>query len=192
MSLKKLIVCLLGIVSLQAADNRSDVMSENLKRQVAYMRRSWGDRRLVQALNEEPRVSDIGQLLAQGADPNEIDEDDMSALIWATLNGLLDDMDVLIAAGADVNRVDNQGVTALAQAVFNNDQEAIIKLLQAGADPDYVLEGFPEYITPEIAQLFMPYYRDRDVGNMADLEDMEISNQAAAKIQRAYRKYRNK
>ena len=78
----------------------------------------------------------VKYLVTRGADPNELDDDRISVLQWATLNNHVEVLDLLLAGGAKVNHVDNYGMTPLlyAASVYYGDTEIMRKLVAAGAD----------------------------------------------------------
>jgi ankyrin repeat protein len=85
------------------------------------------------ALNEADRLR---ELLAQGADPNEADEDGFTPLHLACQEWSVDAVRELIAAGAAVNAATESGYTPLILATFRADgRDEIIEMLRvAGAD----------------------------------------------------------
>jgi ankyrin repeat protein len=75
------------------------------------------------------------RLLAQGADPNEIDSDGCSALMEAALVDK-DFLIELIVSGADLNHQNNDGYTALMWTSNDDYVDSLKVLLNAGADPN--------------------------------------------------------
>ena len=55
----------------------------------------------------------VRELLVKGADPNAVNDDGYTPLLWATWNGHEACVATLIAAGADPNVADNRGNTPL-------------------------------------------------------------------------------
>jgi ankyrin repeat protein len=78
----------------------------------------------------------VEYLLSKGANPNELDDDQMSLLDWAAVNGRVSTAEVLLSRGARVNHVDKYGMTALlyAASIDYGDTAMIEKLIAAGAD----------------------------------------------------------
>jgi len=86
---------------------------------------------------------EVQALLAQGADPNEMDGAGGSALIAAARGGHVDVMRALIAGGADVNRRDVRFShwTPLVHAIHKRQAAAVRLLLDSGADVDSPMDG---------------------------------------------------
>lgn len=78
----------------------------------------------------------VEYLISKGANPNEMDDDKISMLAWATLSNRVDTVQTLLARGAQANTVDNYGMTPLlyAASIDFGDTEMIEKLIAAGAD----------------------------------------------------------
>src|SRR5208283_1812534 len=60
------------------------------------------------------------------------DNEDNTALIWASINNNKDIVELLIKAGADLNLKDNRGMTALICASVNNHKDIAELLIKAG------------------------------------------------------------
>jgi len=58
-------------------------------------------------------LSAVERLLAEGADPNILDDQRMSPLVWAVYGGYVEIVEALLAGGADVNFRVNTGETPL-------------------------------------------------------------------------------
>ncbi len=91
--------------------------------------------RLVNAVKNRD-VTTVRSLLKQHADPNALDVDGTTPLIWAAHNGDSDTGKLLIAAGANVKAVNRYGVNALVEAATLGDVPMMEALLKAGADPN--------------------------------------------------------
>ena len=109
------------------------------------------------ALNYVTSLGDakmVTYLIGKGADPNEVDDDNISVLDWAAIANRTAVVDVLIAKGANVNHVDKYGMTPLLYAAsidFGN-TTVMEKLIAAGAD---VKAKNKEGLTPlELAKSF--------------------------------------
>jgi ankyrin repeat protein len=78
----------------------------------------------------------VKYLVSRGADPNEVDDDRISVLQWATLTNQVEVLDSLLARGAKVNHVDSYGMTPLlyAASIDFGDTEIMRMLIAAGAD----------------------------------------------------------
>ena len=75
-------------------------------------------------------------LIAKGADPNEVDDDKISPLSWATIGNNRNVVRSLIARGAKVNYADRFGMTPLlyAASIDFGDTSVMEELIAAGAD----------------------------------------------------------
>src|SRR5262249_25432177 len=75
-------------------------------------------------------------LINEGADPNDAEDDGISALQWATLANHADMVDMLIKAGAQLNHLDNRNMTPLlyAASIDFGDTTVLERLIAAGAD----------------------------------------------------------
>merc|ERR1719428_910637 len=80
-------------------------------------------------------VGAIENLLADGKDPNEADEDGRTALHFAAGAGHEKMVAKLIEAGAETEIADTQGTTALYFAAGYGHKEVLAVLLDAGASP---------------------------------------------------------
>ncbi len=76
----------------------------------------------------------VGELLAQGVDPDSFDGNRNTALTYAGRDGLLDIAELLIKNGANVNWLDGEGVTPLILAAVKNHPDLVRLLLARGAD----------------------------------------------------------
>jgi ankyrin repeat protein len=76
----------------------------------------------------------VRELLLQGADVNQRDDNGRTALMFAVINGHSDTMNVLLEYGADVSAKSNVGGTPLMAAALDGDLEMVQALLDKGAD----------------------------------------------------------
>jgi ankyrin repeat protein len=78
----------------------------------------------------------VKELLAKGADANEVDDNGISMLSTAAIGNNVDTLETLLAKGAKVNQVDKLGMTPLlyAASVDFGDTAVMEKLIAAGAD----------------------------------------------------------
>ena len=76
----------------------------------------------------------IRKLILAGADPNYLNEQINTPLMWAVTHRHLDAAQVLLESGADVNGQDALGGTSLIVAASNGDLPMLEMLLRAGAD----------------------------------------------------------
>ena len=72
--------------------------------------------------------------LKNGADVNAIDNDGITALMWASARGYTDVVRFLLENGANVNVKANDGLTALIWASDNGCVEVVRLLLENGAN----------------------------------------------------------
>ena len=78
----------------------------------------------------------VEYLINKGASPNEMDDDKISVLGWATIANNVGAVQLLLARGAQVNHVDNFGMTPLlyGASVDFGDTAVMEKLIAAGGD----------------------------------------------------------
>lgn len=78
----------------------------------------------------------VEYLIGRGANPNDVDDDGISALGWATLGNHADTVEALVARGAKVDQLDKHGMTPLlyAASVDFGDTVVLEKLIASGAD----------------------------------------------------------
>ena len=94
-----------------------------------------------QAMNEAALNGDlekVRQLLSQGSDPNGIDPEGRTALMFASFNGHTEIVRLLLEAGADVRTRDAMGRTALLYASTGPFAATVKLLLAHQADPNIV------------------------------------------------------
>lgn len=76
----------------------------------------------------------VRQLIHQGADINQRDDNGRTALMFAVINTHYETMKVLLEYGADVNARSSKGGTALMGAALAGDRRIVQALLDKGAD----------------------------------------------------------
>ena len=76
----------------------------------------------------------VKELMNDGADINQRDENGRTALMFAVINGHYQTMKVLLEHGADVNARSNKGGTAMMGAALAGDLRMVQALLDKGAD----------------------------------------------------------
>ena len=76
----------------------------------------------------------VKELIHQGADINQRDDNGRTALMFAVINAHYETMDVLLESGADVNAKSYIGGTALMGAALAGDLRMVQALLDKGAD----------------------------------------------------------
>ncbi|HEY8187759.1 MAG TPA: ankyrin repeat domain-containing protein [Pyrinomonadaceae bacterium] len=75
----------------------------------------------------------VKELIHQGADINQRDDNGRTALMFAVINTHYETMKVLLEYGADVNAKSNKGGTALMGAASGGDLRMVQALLDGGA-----------------------------------------------------------
>ncbi len=75
----------------------------------------------------------VKELIHQGVDINQRDENGRTALMFAVINSHYETMRVLLEYGADVNARSNKGGTALMGAASGGDLRMVQALLDGGA-----------------------------------------------------------
>jgi uncharacterized protein len=80
------------------------------------------------------KTETVRELIDQGADVNQRDDNGRTALMFAVVNMHYDTMKVLLEFGADVNAKSKQGGTALMAAALAGDLRMVQALLDEGAD----------------------------------------------------------
>ena len=93
------------------------------------------DAELMAALDTDDRAK-VDGLLAQGADPDAIDQNGRSAIVNAAWRGRSRVVALLLERGADADRRDDEGHTALAWAAINGYSDIALSLLAAGSMTD--------------------------------------------------------
>ena len=81
-------------------------------------------------------LAGVKDLLAAGADPDDLAEDKTSSLHWAAVWGHREIVEALLDAGADPDIRSQDGGTPLHWTVFLGEPEMVEFLLDAGADPN--------------------------------------------------------
>ena len=76
----------------------------------------------------------VKELIHQGAEINQRDDNGRTALMFAVINGHYETMKVLLESGADVNAKSHLGGTALMGAALAGDLRIAQALLDKGAD----------------------------------------------------------
>ena len=128
-------------VNLQDEQKRTPLMW------VAYL--NYGDRELITKKSkskkddeteienpslEEKRFEMTKLLLENGADVKAVDEDNWTALMWASWTGMPTVVDALVKAGSDVNALDAKKQSPLMVAAQRGNEKVVEILINAGAD----------------------------------------------------------
>ncbi len=85
-------------------------------------------------LPPSPKPEVVALLLAAGADPNAVDFDGATALMYAAEEGVPEVLRALLAEQADMNVQDAEGRTALMYATDHCQTESVRLLVHAGTD----------------------------------------------------------
>jgi len=88
------------------------------------------------ALNGD--LEKVKEMIGKGADPNDMDQDGRTALMYASFNGHTEIARQLLDAGAEVGTRDGMGRTALLYASTGPFSETVKLLLSHHADPNIV------------------------------------------------------
>jgi ankyrin repeat protein len=90
------------------------------------------------ALATSHRTNCVSALLDAGAKVDEVDDDGITSLSWASISNRVEMARLLISRGADVNHLDKKGMTPLlyAASIDFGDSEIIDLLLKSGARAD--------------------------------------------------------
>ncbi len=78
----------------------------------------------------------VGQLLDQGANPDEAGQFDTSAIHWTVEAGNSELLETLLSAGANPDLVTRYGVSPLVLAIEKGSSAMVNQLLEAGANPE--------------------------------------------------------
>ncbi len=79
----------------------------------------------------------VGELIQKGANVNVRDPEDMTALMWVSMNRkYIETLRILLNGGADANLGDKDGDTALMKATSEDNEEGVKALISHGADLD--------------------------------------------------------
>lgn len=154
------------------AVNQQDEQKRTPLMWVAYL--NYGDRDLITKKSkskkddgtevenpslEEKRLEMTKFLLENGADVKATDEDNWTALLWASWTGMPTVVEELVKAGSDVNALDNQKQSALMIAAQRGNDKVVEILINAGADRN--LKNAEGKGAEELANEFMPQFSDR-------------------------------
>ena len=93
----------------------------------------------------EGDLSKVSEMVQQGSDVNQTDQDGRTALMYAAFNGHAEVAKILLAHKTDVNLRDPEGRTALMFASSGPFPETVKLLLDHQADPNIV--DFQEHFT---------------------------------------------
>jgi len=86
---------------------------------------------------DQTNIDHLKSLVKLGADLNQVDKNNRTALMIATSLGRVEAIEILLRYGADLNRYDKFGWTALMLAVYYNQKKALKILLDNGVDVNF-------------------------------------------------------
>jgi ankyrin repeat protein len=107
--------------------------SPGLRADINLFGEYWENVARAAAQNDPARVR---ALLANGGNPNQLDEQSRTALHYAAMNGNLTIVAILIKAGAKLDAKDKLGNTPLHGAADRNQAEVVQLLLEVGVPVD--------------------------------------------------------
>jgi ankyrin repeat protein len=84
----------------------------------------------------EGDFENVKRLLELGINPNQTNEDGVTAIIAASEFGFTPTIESLLNAGADINAVANNGDTAIAVARYSGGKDTVALLIARGAVDD--------------------------------------------------------
>lgn len=152
--------------------NQQDEQKRTPLMWVAYL--NYGDRELITKKSkskkedgtevenpslEEKRFEMTKLLLENGADVKAVDEDNWTALLWASWTGMPTVVEELVKAGSDVNALDNKKQSALMIASQRGNDKVVEILINAGADRN--LKNADGKGAEDLANEYMPQFSDR-------------------------------
>lgn len=152
--------------------NQQDEQKRTPLMWVAYL--NYGDRELITKKSttkkedgtevekpslEEKRFEMTKLLLENGADVKAVDEDNWTALMWASWTGMPTVVDALVKAGSDVNALDAKKQSPLMVAAQRGNDKVVEILINAGADR--TLKNEDGKGAEDLANEYMPQFSDR-------------------------------
>ncbi len=129
---------------------------------------------------EEKRFEMTKLLLENGADVKAVDEDNWTALLWASWTGMPTVVDALVKAGSDVNALDNQKQSALMIAAQRGNEKVVEILINAGADA--TLKNVDGKTAEDLANEYMAQFSSRKENYEATLKALKTPA-APAKVE---------
>ncbi len=164
--------------------NQQDEQKRTPLMWVAYL--NYGDRELITKKStskkedgtevenpslEEKRLEMTKLLLENGADVKAVDEDNWTALLWASWTGMPTVVDALVKAGSDVNALDNQKQSALMIAAQRGNDKVVEILINAGADRN--LKNADGKGAEDLANAYMAQFSSRKDNYEATLKALK-------------------
>lgn len=164
--------------------NQQDEQKRTPLMWVAYL--NYGDRELITKKSkskkedgseienpslEEKRFEMTKLLLENGADVKAVDEDNWTALMWASWTGMPTVVDALIKAGSDVNALDAKKQSPLMVAAQRGNEKVVEILINAGADA--TLKNVDGKSAEDLANEYMAQFSSRKENYEATLKALK-------------------
>lgn len=161
--------------------NQQDEQKRTPLMWVAYL--NYGDRELItkkpevkegeaeKPSLEEKRLEMTKLLLENGADIKAVDEDNWTALLWASWTGMPTVVDALIKAGSDVNALDAKKQSPLMVAAQRGNEKVVEILINAGADVN--LKNADGKSAEDLANEYMAQFSGRKENYEATLKALK-------------------
>ena len=130
---------------------------------------------------EEKRFEMTKLLLENGADVKAVDEDNWTALLWASWTGMPTVVDALVKAGSDVNALDNQKQSALMIAAQRGNEKVVEILINAGADA--TLKNVDGKTAEDLANEYMAQFSSRKENYEATLKALKTPAKKEAPVE---------
>ena len=166
------------------AVNQQDEQKRTPLMWVAYL--NYGDRELITKKStskkedgtevenpslEEKRLEMTKLLLEKGADVKAVDEDNWTALLWASWTGMPTVVDALVKAGSDVNALDAKNQSPLMVAAQRGNEKVVEILINAGADA--TLKNADGKSAEDLANEYMAQFSSRKENYEATLKALK-------------------
>ncbi|MBO7127108.1 ankyrin repeat domain-containing protein [bacterium] len=166
------------------AVNQQDEQKRTPLMWVAYL--NYGDRELITKKStskkengtevekpslEEKRLEMTKLLLENGADVKAVDEDNWTALLWASWTGMPTVVDALVKAGSDVNALDAKKQSPLMVAAQRGNEKVVEILINAGADA--TLKNADGKSAEDLANEYMAQFSGRKENYEATLKALK-------------------
>lgn len=164
--------------------NQQDEQKRTPLMWVAYL--NYGDRELITKKSttkkedgtevekpslEEKRLEMTKLLLENGADVKAVDEDNWTALLWASWTGMPTVVDALVKAGSDVNALDAKKQSPLMVAAQRGNEKVVEILINAGADA--TLKNVDGKSAEDLANEYMAQFSSRKENYEATLKALK-------------------
>ncbi len=164
--------------------NQQDEQKRTPLMWVAYL--NYGDRELITKKSttkkedgtevekpslEEKRLEMTKLLLENGADVKAVDEDNWTALLWASWTGMPTVVEALVKAGSDVNALDAKKQSPLMVAAQRGNEKVVEILINAGADA--TLKNVDGKSAEDLANEYMAQFSSRKENYEATLKALK-------------------